>query len=359
MNPAPRVSLFCTCLLLSLTAAACGPTDVPDARRDLLQSWGDTFLFPTYSRFKHQTAQLAADSEVYCAAPSEKRFETLQAGWQQARESWKQSEVFSFGPTKEFPWRLEPKIDFWPARPDTVEQRIELGGEFDADQIGAAGKGFPAIEWLLYGDPGQADLANDSVRCRYLGTITEDLARSAEQLLTAWEPQGDNYLAELTQAGRGSESFDSLRMALSEVVNRMGFLVENIRSEKLGKPLGSGKSNADPTKTESQFSGRSFEDIKDNLMGLERLYFGHNRGLGLRDYLAKQNANFDEPMRVRLEHVREAIDRVPSPLTRAILESPQDVVAVTERLSELQRLIQIEVVNALSLTLAFNENDGD
>lgn len=346
-------------LLLGIAALGCGPTEIPDARRRLLQSWGDSFLLPTYSRFQSQAADLAADTKAYCASPDTGAVSQLQTGWERTRAPYKQAEVFAFGPLKEFPWRLGPRIDFWPARPDTVEKLIELGGDFNGAEIGAAGKGFAAIEWLLYGSPSETTLQKNEARCRYLTAITQDLAVAAEELHSAWHPSGDNYLRELTQAGRSSDAYDSLQMSLGEVVNRMGFLVENIRSEKLGKPLGSGKSTADPTKTESQFSGRALQDILDNLLGLERLYFGHDGGLGLRDYLARQGANFDEPMHHHLDQARKAIALVPPPLTVALVESPERIVAVNSRLSELQRLIQIDIVGALSLTLVFNDNDGD
>ena len=68
--------------------------------------------------------------------------------------------------------------------------------------------------------------------------LIDNLARKVTELRDAWSPEGGDYLAELTGAGRTSSDFDSLPAALGEVVNRMGYTLENIHVDKLGRPAG-------------------------------------------------------------------------------------------------------------------------
>jgi len=142
----------------------------------------------------------------------------------------------------------------------------------------------------------------------------------------------------------------------------MAFTVENIRAEKLGTPLGALTGGSpQPGKAESQFSGRSVEDIRDNLRGIEQLYDGNEaeEQIGADFYLRECGHPFGETMRARLDGAYAALAAIDVPLTQAIVDQPDRVQAAMDRLGELQRFIQVDIINALALTVGFNDNDGD
>jgi len=142
----------------------------------------------------------------------------------------------------------------------------------------------------------------------------------------------------------------------------MAFTLENIQSDKLGRPLGMTAGGVpQPDLLESRFSGRSVEDIRDNVRGIEALFFGvpSEGALGLDAYLDSKNRHFDQRMRAALDALDEALSDVDAPLSEAIVTNPGGVERAIERAGELQRLIQVDVINALSLTVSFNDNDGD
>jgi predicted lipoprotein len=64
-------------------------------------------------------------------------------------------------------------------------------------------------------------------------------------------------------------------------------------------------------------------------------------------------------MRGELDASYTALDAVPEPLTEAIATSRAAVQAAIDQLGVLQRAIQVDVINALSLSVGFNDNDGD
>jgi predicted lipoprotein len=64
-------------------------------------------------------------------------------------------------------------------------------------------------------------------------------------------------------------------------------------------------------------------------------------------------------MRRRLIAVFDAIDAIGAPLGRAVVSEPESVEAAIDSLGALQRLLQVDIANALSLTVGFNDNDGD
>ncbi|MCX4247557.1 imelysin family protein [Paraliomyxa miuraensis] len=364
MKTIDGLGLVCGCALL----LGCSDDEPEDFRRRVLVSWGEHVILPLQHDFEARAVALDESGRALCEAPSAERLAAAQAAWWDAREPWKQSEIFAFGPYEDAPLRLGPKIDFWPARVEDIE--LVLGGTdpIAAEILGATQIGLPVVEYLLH-QPSAADvalvdeLAQSPRRCDHLRVTTGDLVVRAGQMRQAWDPEEGAYLLQLTHPEQGDSMFETLHMALGEVVNRMAHTIENIRVDKLGRPLGTTEDALlpDPDTAESRFSGRSLQDIRDNLRVIERLYFGDDspQSLGLDDYAREQGHDFTQTMADELASSREALDLVPEPLTLAVVDAPGRVDELIRRLGALQRLIQVDILNALSLTPTFNDNDGD
>ena len=345
---------------LGVAAVACGPEEVPDRRRELLRSWTEHFLLAHYAEFIEKLEELQSTSRVLEDTPDDDDHLSVQAAWRAARQPWKETEVFKFGPVVEEPLRFGPKIDFWPARPDSVESVLADSGAVDPDALGAAAKGLPAVEYLLFAEGALEGFLETPRRYEYLQVLIDDLIAQTQALVDAWDPEGGNYESELVDAGQGSSTYDTLSMALSEVVNRMGFTVENIRADKIGAGIAP-DGTPQPERLESLFSGQSIGDIRDNLQGIETLFFGDPRArvLALDDYLQHRGFRLAGRMRTELENSRTALERINLPLSTAIEDDQELVREAVDRLAALQRLIQVDVIGALSLSVRFNDNDGD
>jgi predicted lipoprotein len=155
--------------------------------------------------------------------------------------------------------------------------------------------------------------------------------------------------------------YDTLPMALSEIVNRLAFTIENTRADKLGAVVGRTTGGSiQPDKMESPFSGRAIADIEDTLVGIETLYFGDEADgvVGLNGYLGSRGYHYDDEVHAEMAKSRAALDEI-GDLRRAIEDRPQDVDAAIDALEALQRLIQVDLINALALSVRFNDNDGD
>ncbi len=332
-----------------------------DGRRPLLESWGERVIMPTYRAFELEASVLAEKSGAFCTTPSAAALQEARDAWRSARSPWKQAEVFSFGPHVDVPLRLGPKIDTWPARIDSIEEVLADSAPIDGDALGSTQKGFVVIEYLLF-QPDvdvEAEFAALPRRCTYLLATTQDLALRAELMRQAWDPEDGNYLAELTQAGQGSEAYPSVQLAVSELANRMVFTLENMQRDKLGKPLGNASGGSpQPTSVESPFSQRSIDDLRDNLLTIERLYFGDG-GLGLDDFAKQKNPAFTQLMTDAFAMVRLELDAIDTDLADAVVNSPVRVERAFERLGDMQRLVQVDIIGALGLTPSFNDNDGD
>jgi predicted lipoprotein len=142
------------------------------------------------------------------------------------------------------------------------------------------------------------------------------------------------------------------------------FTVENARGEKLGAPAGTRTDGSvQPDSAESRFSGRSLEDVRDNLRGVEAVVFGASDQAEPASLAAQLSRLGRDDLPTSLADAfasgYAAIDAIPEPLAEAVASDPAPVLAAIDELSNLQRLIQVDVIHALGLVLTFNDNDGD
>ena len=344
-----------------------------DPRHLVVQAVVFNVVLPLYATFVERSQLLSAALGELCDAPSEQSLALARSRWISARAVWKQAEVVKFGPYNELPLRLGAKIDFWPARPKAVDDLLaspsDLSSPTALADLPATVRGLPVIEYLLFSLPADPQTLVISLSqlapsrtCVYLRALGGDLVANAAAIHAAWSPSSGNFAGVLTTAGPGNSTYGTINSAVSELANRMTFLVQDIRTDKLGAPLGRTIGGTpQPDLTESRFSGNAINDIIENLAGIEAVAKGHlgaNEGMGLLSLLPASSAllqRFD----VELGHCRQALHQVTSPLGTAVQNSRASVEAADEALRALEVLLQTEIAPATGTTLTFNDNDGD
>ncbi len=335
-----------------------------DTRRALLEGLGKEVFLPRYVEFEERAHDAERQANALCESPSDETLGAARDAWWAARAPWKRNETVAFGPYAP-PDSLGAAIDFWPCRKASVDTVLTGVDPIDASLLGAAAKGLPVMEYLLF-DP-EVDVVVESElgsrRCDYVAAVGQDLGADATAMREAWDPEVGDFLGELVEAGRKSKTYDSIEMALGEVVNRLVYDLEAARGEKLGAPLGIRTDGVpQPDSAESRFSGRSLEDVRDSVRGVEEVCFGADvedaqslvrylEGIGRDDLGPALRDAFDASY--------AALDRIPEPLTEAVMTDPASVQAASDALGEVQRLIQVDVIAAMGLMLTFTDADGD
>ena len=361
-----------------------------DAREYILKTWGDELIVPQYAATHERAITLRQDLETLCASgdPTEANLESARQSWKLTRTEWKRAEVFAFGPHVDFPARYGSMIDFWPVRPDSVEETIDqlATGTLDkqnfSTQVGAASRGLPAIEYALFSTGDTTPPTFEQMRahlqrpgvCDYLVAASIDLEAQTLGIHDAWSSQQGDYIGHLTDPERFPDGmFMDRTESLSEIVNRMAFTLDNMRRDRLGKPAGEQTGQISLSSQESLYSQHALEDMLATLDMITWLVHGkadtnqqdealpasqdhywladHPRLFQRQDLIA----DFDAQMatcRARLEALKPS-------LSQAIEQDPEQIFEVIDELGELQRIIQVDIIQALSLTRTFNDSDGD
>lgn len=346
---------FALWLALGVGAAACGPREITDGRRYVLQTWGESLLRRNYAAVRDEAAGLARDADVYAASPTAMQLDALKGRWQKMRRPWERAELFGFGPNTESPTRFSARLDFWPTRPADIEAAV--GKADNEETLGASETGLPVLEYLLFAADSQQRLELDAQRRRYLGRVARDVAGTTEKLFDRWDPHQHGYYRELIDAGRDSEQYASLQDALQEMLRQVVFMLDVVQMKKLQAPLGDGTSH--PELCASGYSGRSLDDIRDNLRGVEIFYFGDGEWVGLDWYLSQRGREFGGSVEAALQAARDALDSIDAPLTQALETEPKEVARLAQRVSELKRLFEVDIISSLSLSIGYAPADAD
>ncbi len=343
-------SMIRSALILALSAAAlpahAAPT--PEQARVLGRVAEDAIL-PAMRDADARAQALARAAAAYCTEPGPEALDAARAAWREAFLAWRRTGATGFGPALNL--RIARTIDAWPARPKLIEQALTEGTA--ARDAGAAARGFPGLEALLFEPQAAARLA-EARRCAYFAGATADTAAATAQVVRGWTEGG--HAREFAGAGgfaaEPGHPYLTVNIAFTELVNRLVAELDADAGRRLAKPLGlRNHGEAQPDKLEGRLSGTARAAIQASLDGV---------GAALRpllDYLtATGHRSLAAQLRNELGVAREALAALPADPAQA----PKDTAARAQQaVATLQHTVETGLAPALVVTIDFNENDGD
>ena len=347
-----------------LVLGACGPDPDTALRETVMEAVATEVALGQIKDFEAKSKLMADAAADYCAQPdSLEQLSAVRNAWWEAKGAMKRFEIIQFGPIVEYPERIGPKLDDWPVNASAVEDLIEGEAALAVDdfsRMGTATRGMPVVEYLLWsrGDDSSAFFSGSTRACEALIGSSGDVSRSSALLTEVWSEQ---WVGRLTDpADHPDDAYASSHDVLEEWVSRMSFTVENIRKDKLGKPVGDAAGGEpQPDILESRYSQRSLEDAVDALLGVLDVWSGGEWSeRGVLDLLEEDwdgLASTTSLFEVSLQRTRE----IPEPLEQTINDEPEIVARAQEALLALQVALQVDLAQALSVQVGFNDNDGD
>lgn len=352
------LGIICT-LVLSCTSGN-GILD-PNGEIQLIEDLSSTIIIPKLNEFTNASASLNSTIAALAEDPSEANLLLAQHAWEEAQDSWQITDSFQFGPVKEL--YLLNKINYWPKVPAYIENAINETDTITEDyvqQLGVANKGLPVLEYLLFdhvnGNSAILTLLQSSEKRRtYTALIASELNEIASTLAQAWREDGDDYSSELAYSSDG----------LSMIVNQMVFSLENIKNNKIGTPLGKNSKTGTPVpnEVESQQSTYSLTNLYNNIQSLNTLFNGYSgsvNGNGLDDYINYRGfSDISNEINTQIDIILTRIDTIEAPLWEAVTEDSSTVEGLYDDMTELIRLVKIDLATAINTTIYFNDSDGD
>lgn len=362
-RPVLGVLLLGTCLGAAV-GASCGDNPDDALRRRVLAHIAHDVAEPTFAGFAAAAHDAEAALAALCASPGAGTLDAARAAWTAERDAWGRALPLVYGPVRD--QMQQGPLDFWPARPDTIEAAVAAAPAVaDAAYVaglGTSAKGMPALEYLLFGADASAVLSaladpDGPRRCAFATALAADIATRADALTTAWSPDFADQLA--TPGGALGTSQQHVDLVTNGAIEALAVMVKT----KLDTPLGNLTGAAvDPTLLESLFTGRAREDLETNLAAVWAVYHGADLladPQGISALVRDVDSALDQ--RVRLQHdvAVSALAAVPAPIADALTTDRNAVQLARDEVDTLRRILKLDVASALGVTLALSDNDGD
>lgn len=351
----------------------CGDEDVDSSgtglsdefMRSILVDWTD-FGLQQYESTLAGSVTLIEASKILCeslestsdagmaGAGGREALVLAQEAYLEMREPWIRSRIFSFGPEVDVRERYRAKIDYRPTEYEQLEKYLNEGDIKDPVQTGAPFRGFPAVEYLLF----QEGAMDEPAACEYLSLVAADLRLNLDELHSAWSIDGGNYVSTLVDPTEEGD-FETRYDAVSGLVNRMGYLIENIRDLDLRNPLGDGADSVQLVEVNGLLSKTSLAQMEWALDTLELLFLGEEGTQGVNDYGSAIDVNLEPLFKELLADSREKLAAINAPFADALYEDREGVEELSDSLLKLQQFYQVDVIGQLGLRVFFSDADGD
>ncbi len=344
----------------------CSPIPLGDGdRRIVARELGTEVVVPTLDDVVARTGELIVAIDRFVILEEMTSLRAAQSAWRAARVPWKQAEAFGFGPAVDLrsTAAMDQAID--PAKIDDEVAAATPITETSVDMLGANGKGFHAIEYLLFGasDETQLVLLTSDVggprRRALLGAYARNLDSRARELRAAWTGEQDL----LAHPGTENATYPTVADSIDAFVNESVFVVELVADARIGRPSGTTAGGTpQPELVESRPSDNALADMTDTLRGIRNVYLGTRDGTpgkGIGKLIAASSPVTDRAVRDGLDAALAAIAAIPRPFEQALVDKAPEIENALLVIKELKVIFATEVVAVLGATLKFNGNDGD
>lgn len=366
-----------------------------DATRAVLVSIGENVLMPALRDFESDAAALMIATEALRVSGTPEARDAARAAWREAMRSWERAEMLQVGPaglvTVTLGGRaLRDEIYAWPllnrcrVDQETVEDAHADSTMLAVESVNVRGLG--SIEYLLFFDAptngcGATHTINASGswaaldasiiaarRAAYAHSAAVLVASRATELRAAWDPSGENFLANFRTAGDGSAVYMTAQSGLNAVSDALFYLYKEVTDDKVGIPMGlrlECPTDLCPEQIESRYAAASLDHIRANVEAFRDVYLGAPPEFpdapGFDDLLRSVGAGeLDGRIQAGIAAVFAALALVETPFESALTSDYPDALTLHTALREIAGLFRVDVLTLLDLELPMRiEGDND
>ena len=323
-------------------------------------------VVPDMISFSESAKQLAEQAESFTKNVNADELQTLKNTFLTAYTEYQKVSVYEFGPATENGFSLRERCNTFPTNTAAIEQNI-AENLTDLNTLYKTNVGFPAIEYLLYGNLDNVEndilaIFDDNNRKSYLIALANDIKQKATLVADAWQNEYGNFFANSTGNADGS--------ALHLLCNAFNQDYEWLKNFKIKIPLGKFDGGVPQAqKAEAYYSNNSVHLALTQLQTLHRLYKGNGDSnvaeKGLYDYLVCLNAGLDidgllaDAIDNQFSIVAENLSSLNDPLAEQLESNITDVEELHLELQKMLPLIKREMTSAFGVKISYQDNDGD
>lgn len=334
----------------------------------MLSNYADNVIIPNFQTAKTTLDSFALAYNDFIQNKTVSNLIIARQKFIRAYANYQHISAFEFGPSENEIVRAN--FDTYPTDSAIIKSNISSGVYNLSVVSNLAAKGFPAIDYLLYGknisDAGIVALfdtdANAANRTAYLTNCLSEMQTKLNSIINSWNSSYKNSFVSSTSSNIGS--------SIGLVVNQLNYEIDLLKNAKLGIPLGK-KSGGTlyPEKCEAYYAQTiSVQLAKECLLTIEAIYLGRSTsgsdGLGLDDYLnalgAQHNTGtLNDAIKNQFAIAKSKLALVSEPLSNAVINDFATVDAAYIELVKLLVLLKTDMPSAMSIAITYQDGDGD
>ena len=337
----------------------------------ILLNIGNNIILPGYKSLSMATGSLDSAIIDFSANPNGASLSNVRALFKSAYIAWESvSEYDGFGPA----YNVQPTLaglNLFPTTTTRIDSNINAGNDNVNAFSNASAKGFPALDYLLFG-AGNNTLANyttdaqASNRKQYLSAISADIKTEVNTAYAGWAARGGNYINTFVN-GTGN----SISSSLGLLINSMDQDFEVLKNDRLGIPLGKQPPGAIlpvlPKEVEAYYSGISAQLALAQLKAVQNIYLGsgtQGNGPGLQDYLIEAGAKYNggllsDTVKAYFSSAVSALQAIPDPFSATIQSNAAPADALYAEIQQLVVMLKTDMPSSLGVLITYGDNDGD
>lgn len=320
--------------------------DIYETNTDsLLYDFSEIVAQPTYNALQAEAALLHQQCVDFSTNPSANKLANCRDTWKAARLNWELSEGFLFGPVAT--GNIDPRIDSWPINFIDLDSIISGNESFTSEFINNledALKGFHPIEYLIFGENGNKQITDFTVReLELLVALTSNLAALTTELAHSWSSENSaSYHFEFVSAGKTSTVYASKLAVFEELTNAMIGICDEVAGGKIGEPF----LLQNPSLEESPYSNNSLTDFLSNMKSVENVYTGkfQQQGNGIQQLVRQHNLQLDATIITQIEAAKQSIVAISIPFGQAILYEQVQVQNAIDAIENLKETLEDELL---------------
>lgn len=334
----------------------------------MLSNYANNVIMPNLNLAKNELDSFAIFYNDFKLTKNTVNLNIARQKFIRAYVSFQYVSTFEYGPSETE--IIRSNFNTYPCDTDQIKSNISTG-VYDFNVIANLdAKGFPAIDYLLYGkyqtDAAIVNLfdvdANATNRSNYISNCLAEMQTKLNAVVNGWNNSYKNTFISST----GSEIGSSLGM----LVNQLNFEVDLLKNGKIGIPLGKRSLGVQlPEKCEAYYAQNYSVDLaKHCLQNIENVYLGRSingtDGLGLDDYLDALKAQhtsgtLNNAIKNQFAIAKAKLALVQEPLSNSVMTDVATVDAAYIEIVKLLVLLKTDTPSVLGIIITYQDGDGD
>jgi uncharacterized protein len=342
------------------------PEEVAFDKGPLLTNMADNLVLPQYNTLNSSLDTLNAYWLQFKSNKNVANLLVLRAKFLESYKKYERVSLFEFGPAETE--LIRGNLNTFPADTTQIRANIVAGSWTLAAANNTDAKGFPALDYLLYGknvsDSGMvyyfASSAEATTRTQYAEDLLGEIKTKIASVITQWSSYRNTFVTNLSS---------DIGSSLGMLVNQLNYELELTKNPRIGIPLGKQTLGiALPHKCEGFYGKYSLQLINETLQNVENVYRGRSvsgaDGIGCDDYLSHlgvqhSNGPLNTVILNQFAVCYTKLAALNDPLSDEVTNNAAAVDAAYLAIQQLVVYLKTDMPSAFGIIITYQDTDGD